>query len=261
MKAAIKSTGRRRPLTTAESMLAGLIAGSATVILTNPIWVVNTRQTARRDVDEDEHDISKLSPSGAAKVVTQRATGFLKILANIVKTEGISALWSGVIPALVLVINPIIQYTLFEELKTKLETRRGSKVTPNDAFVLGALGKLMATGITYPYSIPSMTPLMIVTIKARMQLKQSNDVSQQYNGTIAAIRKIIKEEGPKGLYKGNILHFLLTQGVAPKLTQSVLNAAFLFMFKEFFFNSSKALLQSRLNHGPTVLDAAKLHKR
>jgi hypothetical protein len=47
-------------------------------------------------------------------------------------------------------------------------------------------------------------------------------------------------------------------GIAPKLTQSVLNAAFLFMFKEFFFNSTKALLQSQLHRGPKVLDATKL---
>jgi adenine nucleotide transporter 17 len=152
-KAAIKSTGRRRPLTTAESMLAGLIAGSATVLLTNPIWVVNTRQTARRDVDDKEHEISKLAPPEAAKEVAQRATGFVKILADIVKSEGIATLWSGVIPAFVLVINPIIQYTVFEQLKTYLENRRGTRTTPNDAFVLGALGKLMATGITYPYSM------------------------------------------------------------------------------------------------------------
>jgi adenine nucleotide transporter 17 len=92
-----------------------------------------------------------------------------------------------------------------------------------------------------------------------MQLKQSNDVSQQYKGTIAGLQKIIKEEGLKGLYKGTIL-CVSSLGVAPKLTQSVLNAAFLFMFKDLFFNSSKALLQSRLNRGPTVLDATKLHK-
>jgi adenine nucleotide transporter 17 len=134
-------------------MLAGLIAGSATVLLTNPIWVVNTRQTARRDVDGKEHEVSKLPPTEAAKEVAQRATGIFKILADIVKSEGIAALWSGVIPALVLVINPIIQYTVFEQLKTYLENRRGRRTTPNDAFVLGALGKLMATGITYPYSM------------------------------------------------------------------------------------------------------------
>lgn len=134
-------------------MLAGLIAGSATVMLTNPIWVVNTRQTARKDVDEKEHErLRDLPPTEAAKEVAQRATGFIKIMMDIVKSEGIGALWSGVIPALVLVINPIIQYTVFEQLKLIVERRRGSRSTPNDAFLLGALGKLMATGITYPYS-------------------------------------------------------------------------------------------------------------
>jgi hypothetical protein len=35
-----------------------------------------------------------------------------------------------------------------------------------------------------------------------MQLKQSNDVSQQYTGTIAGLKKIVKDEGLTGLYKG-----------------------------------------------------------
>jgi hypothetical protein len=35
-----------------------------------------------------------------------------------------------------------------------------------------------------------------------MQLKQSNDVSQRYKGTIAGLQKIIKDEGLGGLYKG-----------------------------------------------------------
>ena len=133
-------------------MLAGLIAGSATVILTNPIWVVNTRETARKEVDDKDHDLKNLPPTEAAKEVAQRATGFMRILLDIVKSEGIGALWSGVIPALVLVINPIIQYTVFEQLKTVVERRRQGRLKPNDAFLLGALGKLMATGITYPYS-------------------------------------------------------------------------------------------------------------
>lgn len=158
-KAAIKSSGQRRPLTTPESMLAGLIAGSATVIFTNPIWVVNTRETARKDTTDEskERDLKNLPPTDAAKEAASGAGGFLKILKDIVKNEGIKALWSGVIPALVLVINPIIQYTVFEQLKAALERRRRARLTPNDAFLLGALGKLMATGITYPYSTPPTT--------------------------------------------------------------------------------------------------------
>jgi len=36
-----------------------------------------------------------------------------------------------------------------------------------------------------------------------MQLKQSNDASQQYKGTIAGLQKIITDEGLSGLYKGS----------------------------------------------------------
>jgi solute carrier family 25 (peroxisomal adenine nucleotide transporter), member 17 len=150
-----KRYGRRRALTTAESMLAGLIAGSATVILTNPIWVVNTRETAKKDIDDLKEESSQVSASETVSRAAHRRSGFFRILISIIKTEGVAALWSGVIPALVLVINPIIQYTVFEQLKTIIEKRRRSNLTPNDAFLLGAFGKLLATGITYPYSIHS----------------------------------------------------------------------------------------------------------
>jgi solute carrier family 25 (peroxisomal adenine nucleotide transporter), member 17 len=185
-KSAFGKTGKRRSLNTAESMLAGLIAGCATVVLSNPIWVVNTRQTAKKDLPEE-------------KAETSGATGFLRILRDIIKSEGIGALWSGVVPGLLLVANPIIQYTVFEELKTIIERRR--QLTPNDAFLLGALGKLFATGITYPYSTLPSDFIDAVTLKTRMQVKQSAE--QQYTGTIAGFRKIIKEEGLAGLYKGS----------------------------------------------------------
>jgi solute carrier family 25 (peroxisomal adenine nucleotide transporter), member 17 len=161
-KAAIRSSGKRRPLTTAESMLAGLIAGSATVILTNPIWVVNTRETTRKNEVEEKtaESLKDVHAPKAAKQAVQKHAGFLKILINIIKTEGIGTLWSGVVPALILVANPIIQYTVFEQLKNAVERRRGSRLLPNDAFILGALGKLLATGITYPYSTIAFTSLL-----------------------------------------------------------------------------------------------------
>lgn len=168
-------------------MLAGLIAGSATVILTNPIWVVNTRETAKKDVVEHKDvDLKEFPPAEAAKEVASRATGFLKLLVDIVKTEGIGALWSGVIPALVLVINPIIQYTVFEQLKNVVERRRRSRLTPNDAFLLGALGKLLATGVTYPYSMTSHT---FSLMKSLLRLVcNSNKVPTLANNTKALLR-------------------------------------------------------------------------
>ena len=74
------------------------------------------------------------------------------------------ALWRGIGPALMLVINPVIQYTVFEQLKNILIARRtrqrralkgasaaAAVLTDWDFFLLGALSKLIATGSTYPY--------------------------------------------------------------------------------------------------------------
>lgn len=43
-----------------------------------------------------------------------------------IKEEGIFSLWKGVIPALILVSNPMIQYTVFEKLKVPTTERTPS---------------------------------------------------------------------------------------------------------------------------------------
>lgn len=200
-KSLLMKTSTRNPrstLTTVESTIAGAVAGSGVVVLTNPIWVVNTRMTTRK-VAAEEFAAEK---GGAMKVPTTYST-----VKSILKRDGILAFWNGVIPALVLVLNPILQYTIFERLKAIIERKRA--MTPNDAFFLGAIGKIFATGVTYPY----------LTIKSLMQMRQSDKLDERYTGLIMALRKVIREKGWLGLYKG----------IGPKLVQSVLTAAFLFM--------------------------------
>ena len=63
-----------------------------------------------------------------------------------------SGFWRGLGPALVLVINPIIQYTVFEQLKNILVQIRAAKLRSRgtvvaslsdwDFFLLGAFSKL-----------------------------------------------------------------------------------------------------------------------
>lgn len=163
-------------------MIAGAIAGSATVIITNPIWVVNTRITTRKQ--EKQADVEA---GEASKPVKNPST--IGTLLLLLKNEGPQALFAGVIPALVLVINPILQYTLFEQMKNRVEKRRS--ITPTIAFFLGALGKLFATGITYPY----------ITVKSQMHVQ----TDKKKEGVFAALGRVVKEEGYSGLYKGSFL--------------------------------------------------------
>ncbi|KAL2825540.1 mitochondrial carrier domain-containing protein [Aspergillus pseudoustus] len=204
---AATKAGHSKKLSTAESMIAGAIAGSATVLITNPIWVINTRMTARKS-EADEQAL----PGTPKK---QRASTFSTLL-ELLQKEGPTALFAGVLPALILVINPILQYTIFEQLKNAVERRR--RMTPKDAFYLGALGKILATSITYPY----------ITVKSQMHVASKDGPKESLNGSL---KRIIREEGYTGLYKG----------IGPKVTQSAITAAFLFAFKDVLYESMVSL--------------------
>ncbi|KAL4401999.1 ATP transmembrane transporter [Malassezia pachydermatis] len=219
------TSGKLGTLTTLESIVAGLIAGTATALISNPIWVVNTRQTVR--VTQKDED----STIGTKKVV--KRLSFLETLRSIVEKDGVKALWKGIGPALVLVTNPVLQYTVFEQIKNwVLKSRlaaRGGKVTDQpllrdiDFFWLGALSKLIATSITYPQ----------IVIKSRQQaLSNDNAYSQKKVNVWTAMTDVVQEEGFGGLYRG----------ISSKLLQSILTAAILFASKERIYNITKALL-------------------
>lgn len=225
-RAAITAGRASQKLTTLESMAAGALAGSATVLITNPIWVVNTRMTARKNDssgggDEEKAVLSEGSSNEEANSSWRPSRpSTLGTLLRLLREEGPTALFAGVLPALILVINPILQYTIFEQLKNMLEKRR--KVTAKDAFVLGAIGKLLATSITYPY----------ITVKSRAHVA-TKDAPKE--GMIQSLKSIVRHEGWRGLYNG----------IGPKVSQSVLTAAFLFAFKDVLYDMTIAARQRR----------------
>lgn len=202
------SGGRKKKgLTTLQSMATGAVAGAITVCLTNPVWVANTRLLVKA---KDQDSKSQLT---------------LRTILEIAEKDGVKTLFAGVLPALVLVINPIIQYTIFEQVKNVVVATQGIKAfTATKAFFIGALGKLVATTITYPY----------ITLKSRMHVKK-NDAQQSGRSLsmVQQLRKIVAEEGVDGLYRG----------LGVKLSQSILMAAFLFYFKEQLFGGSVRLVQ------------------
>ena len=78
----------------------------------------------------------------------------METISHILHTGGLKAFWRGLGPALVLVINPVLQYTIFEQLKNLLVKKRtarlraaGNKTAVGtlrdiDFFLLGAISKL-----------------------------------------------------------------------------------------------------------------------
>jgi adenine nucleotide transporter 17 len=80
----------------------------------------------------------------------QEKIGMREAAVKIIKEDGYMGFWRGIIPALVLVINPVIQYTVFEKMKAWMEKSK-KNLSALDFFWLGAVSKLCATSITYPY--------------------------------------------------------------------------------------------------------------
>lgn len=165
--------------------------------------------------------------------VRVRSPSTLGTLRKLLREEGLRSLFAGVLPALVLVVNPILQYTIFEQLKNAVERRKGS-VGPRDAFYLGAIGKLLATSITYPY----------ITVKSRAHVASRDGPK---DSMMQSLRRVVREQGWAGLYAGEFCsstHFAYAHrlkgflGIGPKVTQSVLTAAFLFAFKDALYDLS-----------------------
>ncbi|KAK7061703.1 peroxisomal membrane protein [Favolaschia claudopus] len=213
---------RGKALTTAESILMGIIAGSATTIISNPIWVVQTKQ-AVQTMNNAEPSLDPSQPQVAKKL------SIGETVRAILREGGPQAFWRGIGPALVLVMNPVLQYTAFEQMKNLLVARRTAKLraagiatavaalTDWDFFLLGALAKLIATSSTYPY----------IVVKSRLQAGHAHAL--KYKSALDGLLTILKDEGVEGLYKG----------IGSKLIQSVLTAAILFASQRRIYETVK----------------------
>ena len=143
MRAMLRANGS---LTTLQNLANSTFAGVVTCIVTNPLWVVNTRMKLQ----------SKTKKSGWTIVELQR----------MVAEEGISSCFKGLGASLVLVTNPAIQFLLVEKFDDLLKARgyTDATLTPLHRFVVGAVSKLISTLVTYPLQV----------VKTRQQESKNN---------------------------------------------------------------------------------------
>ncbi|XP_073012361.1 peroxisomal nicotinamide adenine dinucleotide carrier-like [Typha latifolia] len=219
-------------------LVVAAIAGSVNVLLTNPIWVLVTRmqthtQAERKIMEAKREDmLRKMSATNSVDIsdvkdkfvgtdsIKPRPYGTFDAAREVYDETGIKGFWKGLIPTLIMVCNPSIQFMIYETSIKHLQTKRlaiksGIKnLTALEVFLLGAVAKLGATISTYP----------LLVVKSRLQAKQEigRNVMLRYTGTLDAIVKMIRYEGLYGFYKG----------MGTKIVQSVFAASVLFMVKE-----------------------------
>ncbi|XP_062931811.1 peroxisomal membrane protein PMP34 isoform X2 [Cynocephalus volans] len=123
--------------TTGKDLVIGFIAGVVNVLLTTPLWVVNTRLKLQGAKFRNED------------IVPTNYKSIVDAFHQIIRDEGILALWNGTFPSLLLVFNPAIQFMFYEGLKRQLLKKR-MKLSSLDVFIIGAVAKAIATTVTYP---------------------------------------------------------------------------------------------------------------
>lgn len=129
------------PLSTVAELLLGAIAGALAQIFTIPVSVIATRQ-----------QIGKPEGQSSAPDSTEPTDdSFLSVAREIIEEEGVTGLWLGIKPGLVLTVNPAITYGVFERVKSLVLLARPSgngKMSPWLSFLVGALSKTLATVVS-----------------------------------------------------------------------------------------------------------------
>ncbi|XP_031319187.1 peroxisomal membrane protein PMP34 isoform X1 [Camelus dromedarius] len=172
--------------TTGKDLVVGFVAGVVNVLLTTPLWVVNTRLKLQGAKFRNED------------IVPTNYSGIIDAFHQIIRDEGISALWNGTFPSLLLVFNPAIQFMFYEGLKRQLLKKR-MKLSSLDVFIIGAIAKAIATTVTYP-----MQTVQSILRFGRHRLNPENR-------TLGSLRNVLYL-----LHQRVSRHTLVHHGVAPR---------------------------------------------
>ncbi|EFN58748.1 hypothetical protein CHLNCDRAFT_140450 [Chlorella variabilis] len=225
-------------VTVAESLAVAALAGMGNVLLKNPIWMVATRMQAQGR--------AQAAAAGEGEVqVAPSKPGIVAVARQVYSEYGVPGFWNGTAASLVMVVNPTLQYALYEWLqaaRARLRQQRGGKAGPAaratalEVFLLSALAKAGATLVTYP----------MMNIKTRMYTARRGDGGGgggggggHHSSILRAAAEIARTEGVAGYYRG----------LRTKVVQSVLAAALLFVAKEKITEAARDLLQAAAGGG------------
>jgi hypothetical protein len=126
----------------------GAIAGALAQIFTIPVSVIATRQQLGAPKGKGKGK-GKDGEGGDQDV--EHDGSFFGVAREIIREEGVTGLWLGIKPGLVLTVNPAITYGMFERIKGAVLAARervgdsSTSLGPGLSFALGATSKSLAT--------------------------------------------------------------------------------------------------------------------
>ncbi|RIA90225.1 mitochondrial pyrimidine nucleotide transporter [Glomus cerebriforme] len=200
--------------------VAGGVGGMVGATVTSPLDVVKTRLQSTYYLQR-----MRVMPNsgGTAIPILGHFIQTGKILSNVYHNEGWKALFKGLGPNLVGVVpSRSINFFTYGNGKRILTELNGGQETS-----LIHLTAAFIAGIT---TSTATNPIWLV--KTRMQLQSSNNQKQvpiKYKNSLDCVRKVVKEEGIRALYKGLSASYL---GVIESTIQWVTYEYFKLAFAE-----------------------------
>jgi len=172
------------------------------------------------------------------------------LISKTIKETGMAGFYKGVGAYVFLSMKPSIQFATFEFLKRyTLGDSSNTELTALQAFVLGAIGRAVATLMLFPYtrakvikqsrrrSLRADSNSSEPTVDPPIESLQGKRISRRASLTpTEVIQDVIRKDGFASLY----------QGVGPELFRGVLSAAMMLMVKEKLFSIVKAFVYSIL---------------
>lgn len=203
-------------------VLAGMGAGASQVVFTNPIEIVKIRLQVQGEIARQEG----IAPKSAATIVKELGLSGLY--------KGSSACFARDIPF------SGIYFPTYAYLKEKFKAPGASETE--------GWGLLLAGSIAGGISASSTTPFDVVKTRLQVETRQGQ---QTYSGIMDCMRQVLRQEGPKALFKGVVPRVVRS---SPQFGVTLLAYEFLQRFVQPKEESQRAEEKNRLAAGVPLAD-------
>ncbi|KAI8596543.1 mitochondrial carrier domain-containing protein, partial [Dissophora ornata] len=178
----------KNDLDTPRRLSAGALAGLTSVACTYPLDIVRTRLSIQSAQVANTKEAQAALP------------GIWKTMVLIYTKEGgVVGLYRGLGPTLMGVAPYVaLNFQAYEVLRAYLTPPGETSPSVSRKLLCGAAAGSFAQTVTYPLDV----------LRRRMQVTQMASVSYKYSSTWDGVKKILKQEGVRGLYKGMVPNYL-----------------------------------------------------
>ena len=146
----VVDTDHKVGLTPIESLFAGMVAGTASVICTYPLDLTRAQLAVLKKHKKRGHGHGH--GQNAAHATTNKS--FIHVIRDNYKLRGFQGLWRGITPTIIGIIPYSgIAFTLNEQGKREIIHTTGRDITTIERMICGGLAGLIAQTLTYPIEV------------------------------------------------------------------------------------------------------------